>query len=141
VKIRRALEDLVQVNWGKSNPSFFQLVTSLYIPENATPADQEWFNELQRISVSTNTLVKTMQACDDINVRPILPEIKVPTIVFHSDRDRIAPPEEGRILAAEIPNAKFVPLASGNHLLLGEEAAWKIFRDEVEAFLGGSPDK
>src|SRR5262249_28826590 len=124
-----------QNNWGKSNPSFFQMVTNLYIPERATAEDQEFFQELQVISVSPSNLVKTMRACDAINVRPILPNISVPTLVFHSDRDRIAPPEEGRILAAEIPGAKFVPLPTSNHLLLAEEPSWKIFRQELEGFL------
>ena len=132
---RQALETLVEVNWGKNNPPYFQMVTNLYIPEHATPADQQFFKDLQGLSVSTANLVKFMRACDAINVRPLLPSVSVPTIIFHSDRDRIAPPEEGRILAAEIPGAKFVPLSSANHLLLAEEPAWKVFRDEVEAFL------
>ena len=79
-----------------------------------------------------------MRACDEINVRPLLPSLSVPTIVFHSDRDRVAPPEEGRILAAEIPGARFVPLSSANHLLLAGEPAWKIFREELAAFLSQS---
>jgi pimeloyl-ACP methyl ester carboxylesterase len=107
----------------------------MYIPENATPEDQCWFKDLQQVSISTANLVKFMRACDEINVRPLLPSISVPTIVFHSDRDRIAPPEEGRILASEIPEARFVPLASANHLLLAEEPAWKTFRAELAAFL------
>lgn len=135
IQARRALETLVQVNFGKSNPSFFQFVTSLYMPENATPEIQHWFCDLQHVSVSSANLVKFMQACDEINVRPLLPKVSVPTIVFHSDGDRIAPPEEGRILAAEIPSARFVPLSSANHLLLAEEPAWKIFREELASFL------
>ncbi len=134
-EVRRALETLVQLNWGKSNPSFFQMVTNLYIPENTTSEEQDWFRELQLISVTTANLVKFMRACDDINVRSLLPRVSVPTIVFHSDRDRIAPPEEGRILAAEIPRAKFVPLTSGNHILVAAEPAWNIFRQELSAFL------
>ncbi|HKE09587.1 MAG TPA: alpha/beta fold hydrolase, partial [Candidatus Acidoferrum sp.] len=116
-EVRRALETLVQLNWGKSNPSFFQLVTNLYIPENTGEEEQRWFKELQLISVSSMNLVRFMRACDEIDVRALLTSVRVPTIVFHSERDRIAPPEEGRILAAEIPGAKFVPLASGNHIL------------------------
>lgn len=139
VKVRSALETLLQLNWGKTNPSFFQVVTDLYIPEGATAEDQSWFRDLQLISVSPANLVKTMKACDDINVRPLLPLVSVPTIVFHSDRDRIAPPQEGRILAAEISGARFVPLPSANHILLSEEPAWKIFREEMAAFLA-SPD-
>lgn len=76
-----------------------------------------------------------MRACDEINVRPLLPSLSVPTLVFHSDRDRVAPPHEGRILAAEIPGARFVPLPSANHILLAGEPAWKIFREELTSFL------
>ena len=141
VEVRCALETLVRLNWGKTNPSFFQVVTNLYIPEKATDEDQCWFKDLQIISVSPDNLVKTMRACDDINVRPLLPKISVPTIVFHSDRDRVAPPEEGRIIAAEIPGAQFVPLPSANHILLSEEPAWKIFRQELSSFLKCKPTK
>jgi DNA-binding winged helix-turn-helix (wHTH) protein/pimeloyl-ACP methyl ester carboxylesterase len=135
LKARRALETLVELKFGESNPSFFQLVTSFYIPGGATPQEQEWFKDLQLISVSSRNLVKFMRACDEINVRALLPKVSVPTIVFHSDGDHVAPPEEGRIVATEIPGARFVPLSSGNHFLLAEEPAWKTFREELAAFL------
>jgi pimeloyl-ACP methyl ester carboxylesterase len=138
VEVRRALETLVQLNWGRTNPSFFQMVTDLYIPEKATPEEQSWFRDLQQVSISPDNLVRYMRACDDINVRSILSTLSVPTIVFHSDRDKIAPPQEGRILAAGIPNARFVPLASANHVLLADEPAWKVFREELTSFLTGS---
>ena len=137
-EVRRALETLVQLNWGKSNPSFFQLVTNLYIPENTSAEEQSWFKELQLISVSNVNLVRFMRGCDEINVRALLPSVRVPTIVFHSEKDRIAPPEEGRVLAAEIPGAKFVPLSSGNHILVAAEPAWEVFRSELAAFLRSS---
>ena len=135
VEVRRALETLVQMNWGKTNPAFFHVLTDLYIPERATPEEQRWFKDLQLVSVSTDNLVKYMRACDDINVRSLLPSLSVPTIVFHSERDRIAPPVEGRILAAEIKGARYVPLASANHVLLADEPAWKVFREELVSFL------
>jgi DNA-binding winged helix-turn-helix (wHTH) protein/pimeloyl-ACP methyl ester carboxylesterase len=135
LEARRALETLVDLNFGKSNPSFFHFVTSFYIPETNTPEEQEWFKNLQLISVSSRNLVQFMRACDEINIRDLLPKVTVPTIVFHSHGDRVAPPEEGRIVATEIPNARFVPLTSGNHLLLADEPAWKVFREELAAFL------
>jgi pimeloyl-ACP methyl ester carboxylesterase/DNA-binding winged helix-turn-helix (wHTH) protein len=135
LEARKALETLVELNWGKINPSFFRLVTDLYIPEGATAEQQCWFKDLQLTSVSPANLVKVMRACDEINVRPLLPQVSAPTIVFHSDRDRIAPVEEGQIVAAEIPGARFVPLSSANHLLLAEEPAWKVFREELASFL------
>jgi pimeloyl-ACP methyl ester carboxylesterase len=70
-----------------------------------------------------------------INVRPLLSCVPVPAVVFHSDRDEVVPSEEGRLLAAEIPNAIFVPLPTANHLLLKEEPAWGKFPEELAAFL------
>jgi pimeloyl-ACP methyl ester carboxylesterase len=60
----------------------------------------------------------------------------VPTIVFHADRDRVIPAEEGRILASEIPGARFIPLNTANHVPLAEEPAWGVFLEELGAFLG-----
>lgn len=135
LEARRALETLVELNFGKSNPDFFHFISSFYIPETRTREEQEWFKDLQLISVSSRNLVQFMRACDDINIRDLLPKVTVPTIVFHSHGDRVAPSEEGRIVATEIPNARFVPLASANHLLLAEEPAWKVFREELASFL------
>lgn len=135
LEARRALEKLVELNFGESNPSFFQLVTSFYIPEGPCSDEQEWFKKLQLISVSSGNLVQFMRACDEINIRSLLPQVKVPTIVFHSHGDRVAPFEEGQIVATEIAGARFVPLDSGNHFLLAEEPAWKTFREELAAFL------
>jgi len=135
IEVRRALETLVQLKWGEHNPKFFEMVTNLYIPEGATPEDQEWFKQLQMKSVSPANLVKFMLGCDDINVRSLLPKVSVPTLIFHAERDHIAPPEQGRILATEIPGARFVPLPTGNHLLLASEPAWATFRDELASFL------
>lgn len=59
----------------------------------------------------------------------------VPTIVFHCIHDRLVPFDQGRRLAASIPNARFVALDSENHALLADEPAWAKFVEEVEAFL------
>lgn len=133
---RHAFETLVRLDWGTKNPAFSFNFADLYVPQNATLEHQEWFNALRRVSASPENAARIMEACDKINVRALLGSISVPTIVFHSDGDRAVPPDEGRILAAEIPNAKFVPLPSANHLLLADEPAWKIFVQELGAFLG-----
>jgi pimeloyl-ACP methyl ester carboxylesterase len=103
---RRALETLVKLDWGKSNPAFSAMFTRLYISENASLEHQRWLNDLQRVSTTPENAARIMEACDVINVRHLLPSLTVPTLVFHCDRDRAVPPEEGRIMAAEIPNAR-----------------------------------
>jgi hypothetical protein len=49
--------------------------------------------------------------------------------------DTRIPIESGREIAASIPNARFVPLESRNHLFLQQEKAWARFLSEVTEFL------
>jgi len=132
---RHAFETLVRLDWGSKNPAFAFDFARLYVPENATAEHQEWFNNLRYVSASPENAGRIMEACDKINVRGLLPRVCCPTIVFHSDGDQAVPPEEGRILAAEIPNPRFIPLPSANHLLLADEPAWRIFLEELGTFL------
>jgi DNA-binding NarL/FixJ family response regulator len=46
--------------------------------------------------------------------------------------------EYGRQLATRIPGARLVPLDSDNHIVLGDEPAWRVFVDEVRDFM--APD-
>jgi len=133
---RRALVTLIRLNWGKNLPGFSEMFTKRFVPVNTSPEHQRWWDDLQRVSTSPGNAARILEACDEINVRSLLPSVSVPTIVFQCDDDRVAPAEEGRILAAEIPNARFVPLPSANHILLADEPAWKIFVQELGAFLG-----
>jgi DNA-binding NarL/FixJ family response regulator len=55
---------------------------------------------------------------------------------MHSRDDRVVPAEEGRLLAALIPDARFTLLESPNHILLEHEPAWDVFVSETGAFLG-----
>jgi pimeloyl-ACP methyl ester carboxylesterase len=132
---RRALKTLLRLDWGRNNSAFSQLFTNIFMPENATPEHQQWFNDLQRMSASGENAARILEECDVLDVRSLLSSVAVPTIVFHSDRDQVVPVEAGRILAAEIPNARFVPLSGANHLLLEEEPAWEKFLEELAAFM------
>jgi serine/threonine protein kinase/alpha-beta hydrolase superfamily lysophospholipase len=136
IAARRALQTLVRLDWGKNNPDFKAMFTRFYIPQSSTPDQQQWFNDLQRISASPENAARIMTLIDEIDVRHLLPQVSAPTIIFHGTRDKVIPAEEGRILAAEIPNARFVPLNTGNHILLAQEPAWPVFLDELDMFLG-----
>lgn len=49
---REAMATLTREGWGQSNnPAFRQMFTTLFFPD-ASSAEAEWFNELQRISTS-----------------------------------------------------------------------------------------
>jgi pimeloyl-ACP methyl ester carboxylesterase len=125
---------LMRHNWGKDNPAIRQLFTSMFIPEG-TPEQIDWFNNLQRITTSAENAVRIRTAVNNIDVMPLLAEVKAPTLVLHCRDDGMVPFEEGRRMAAMIPDARFVALEGRNHLMLEHEPAWARFVEEVRAFL------
>jgi len=131
------LVKMVELGWGQENPAFRQFFTSHFIP-GATLEQQQWFNELERISTSPANAVRFMQVLGEIDAQPLLKRVTCPTLILHPTRDAAVDFEEGRQMASEIPGARFVPLESPNHLLLETEPAWRRFVEEVEAFLPGA---
>jgi DNA-binding winged helix-turn-helix (wHTH) protein/pimeloyl-ACP methyl ester carboxylesterase len=134
LEARRALASLLRLGWGLNNPAFCKTFTCRFIPE-ARPEHEQWFDELQRVSTSPANAARLMEVDDDIDVRPLLSEVKTPTLVIHCDRDGAVPAEKGRLLAAAIPGARYVSLPSANHLMLEEEPAWSLFLEELGLFL------
>jgi pimeloyl-ACP methyl ester carboxylesterase/DNA-binding CsgD family transcriptional regulator len=125
---------LAEIGWGKSDPSFRQFFTTQFIP-GGTAEQHEWFNELERISTSPHNAAEFMRQFDSIDVTALLPRVRCPTLVLHNTRDVRVPFEEGRLIATGIRGAQFVPIDSGNHLLLESEPGWARALAEIEAFL------
>lgn len=131
----RAIVELIQLGWGTDNISFRQIFTSRFVP-GASTHQLEWFNELCRRTTTPEIAAKLMLARSNIDVRPLLSQVKVPTLVIHAVGDEVTPLNASRELAAEIPNAEFVQLESRNHVLLEDESAWSQFKDIVLEFTG-----
>ncbi len=129
-----AMRTLMRLGWGKENPAFRQLFTSQFIPEG-TKEQADWFNELQRVSASGEMAVRIGLATADVDLTPLLPELRVPTLVMHARDDARVPFEAGRRMAAAIPGARFVPLPGRNHLFLETEPAFGQFLEHTRAFL------
>jgi pimeloyl-ACP methyl ester carboxylesterase/DNA-binding winged helix-turn-helix (wHTH) protein len=140
IERRQALLTLVRLGWGKENPAFRQLWTTLFMPE-ATPEQADWFNELQRVTTSPENAVQLILEAGRINIVDLLPRVKCPTLVLHGRDDAAIPVTEGRLLAARIPGAKFVELPTCNHLVVPPEPAWEVFLHEVSEFMEWNPGK
>ncbi len=50
-----------------------------------------------------------------------LPSIQVPTLVVHGDEDHLIPPENGRIIAARIPGARFELIPQAGHVFITDQ--------------------
>ncbi len=129
-----AMLTLMRTGWGMENPAFRQTFTSLFIP-GATQEQMIWFNDLQRRSTSPENAVRIRQVSDTLDIRHLLGAVKAPTLVLHCHGDVVQPFEEGRILAAGIPNARFVGLEGNNHLILETDPGWPVFKREIDDFL------
>ncbi len=134
IRRREAMGTLIRDGWGQQDPVFRQLFTSLFIP-GATQQQMDWFNELQRQTVSPENALRFHEAFGGIDVTELLPRVAVPTLVIHAKDDRAVPLDAGRALAQSIPGVRFVMLDSANHILLADEPAFPQFLDEVERFV------
>ena len=132
---REAMVTLTEVGWGSDNPAYRQLFTTLYVP-GATRDQQQWFNDLQRVSTSPEGAVRIQRALSQLDVRDIVEQVRTPTLVVHARDDQVIPFACGEELAAKIPGARLVPLEGSNHILLEDEPAWSEFVGAVRDFLG-----
>jgi class 3 adenylate cyclase/pimeloyl-ACP methyl ester carboxylesterase len=129
-----AMKTLVRQGWGADNPAFRQIFTSLMMPA-ATKDQMEAFNELQRLSASSDCAAHYLETVADLDVRELLPQVKAPTLVMHVRDDQMIPCDLGRELAAGIPGAKFVALPGKNHIPLEQDPGQPRFFEELKDFL------
>ena len=132
----RAMMQLTRMGWGTDNPAFRQMFTSLFFPDGSKEIFDS-FNAMQRACISPENAYRFREAVGNIDVRALLPELKVPTLVTHARGDALVPWEFGRALASDIQGARFVTLQSKNHILLDTEPAHERLLEEAREFLAG----
>jgi DNA-binding winged helix-turn-helix (wHTH) protein/pimeloyl-ACP methyl ester carboxylesterase len=100
------------------------------------PAFREWWAEYLRMGASPGAAVALTKMNAEIDVRHVLPTVRVPTLVIHNRGDLCLKVEEGRYVASRIPGARFVELPGSDHLPFfeGQEATL----NEIEEFLTGA---
>jgi pimeloyl-ACP methyl ester carboxylesterase len=96
---------------------------------------RQWWARLLRMGASPGANRALQQMNAEMDVRHVLPAIRVPTLILHSIGDRVFPAAASRFMAQQIPGAKFVELPGRDHLAWGEDADAIV--DEIEEFLTG----
>lgn len=131
---REAVRNLTEVGWGTDNPAYRHIFSKTFMPA-AGPEDLAWFDAFQRLTTSPRNAARFQDAFGDIDVRHRLSQVRAPTIVLHSKEDQRIPLEQARAVASGIPDARFVPLDSRNHVLVDYEPAWRTCMDAIQDFL------
>jgi len=123
--------------WPQEIPGYGTFFADLHIPD-ATPVQSRSYNELLRLTTSPANAVRLLRTLAETDMRDLLPQVRCPTMVMHSRQSIGLRFDDGREVAALVPNARFVPLESRHHILLESEPAWPQFIAEIEAFLSTS---
>ena len=108
--------------WGTG-----ETIKTIWPSQAMNPDAVEMVAKFERLSASPGAIRAITILNAQIDVRPILSSIQVPTLVMHRRGDLQVPFEAGRNLAAQIPNAKFIEYPGQDHL---------FWSGDVEAMLG-----
>jgi pimeloyl-ACP methyl ester carboxylesterase len=120
-----------QTEWGTG------VTAKVFAPSKAGDAEfcRSW-GRFERRAVSPGEMVKLISMALDIDVRDVLPSIRVPALVIHRGGDRVTPVEGGRYLADHIAGARLVEVAGDDHFpWVGDTDS---ILDAVEHFVTGT---
>jgi len=92
--------------------------------------------QMERLGASPGMFRRLATLTAEFDVRDILPTIRVPTLVLHSQEDRLARVEIGQYIASRIPGAQFEAIPGRNHYLF-IEPGWRPAIEKVIEFLTG----
>jgi len=100
------------------------------------PASLSELARYYRRCASPGAAVALLKMNTYVDVRDVLPTIRVPAVVMHRTADRDANVEEGRYIAAHIPGARFVEFPGADHSwwTQGRDA----ILDEIEELVTGA---
>jgi class 3 adenylate cyclase len=121
----------VSGRWGQG------ALLEAFAPSTAgDPEMEEVWGRFQRAGASPAMARSVMAALFEIDVRDILPTIRVPTLILHRTGDLIAPVEGARLMAERIPEARLIEFEGSDHVPFTGD--FEPVVDEMEEFLTGT---
>jgi class 3 adenylate cyclase len=114
--------------------------------EHELNPDMPWNEEIrakwarhERLSASPRTVALMMPMVSELDIRALLPTVRVPTLVVQYTNDSLVPPANGKYVADHTPGAKYVELPGRNLFHFVEP--WRASFQEIAEFLTGEqPD-
>jgi pimeloyl-ACP methyl ester carboxylesterase len=114
--------DELRSSWGQAT-SWKQFAPSMA----DDPAAQDWWARMLRQSLSRNSVPLVLEAFARMDVRDLLPQVSVPTLIVQRQGDRVVREGAARYLADRIPGSELVVLPGDDHL---------IWHGDTDAVLG-----
>jgi pimeloyl-ACP methyl ester carboxylesterase len=131
--LRESAVEFIAPFWGQNATGMIEL----FAPSLARDAEARELMERQQRSAASPAMVQQIfEMFLDIDVRAILPTIRVPTLILHRRGDRVVNWRAGEHLAGQIPDARYVELPGIDHLPWAGDMESVV--GEVEEFLTGA---
>jgi len=116
-------------HWGEG------LTIGVFAPSATTERDRITRGVFERSAASPHMAKTLIDNVLDVDVRDLLPSIRVPTLVLHR-QDEFIPVENAHYLAEHIPGARLVVLPGMDHIPFYGDA--EGYAEEIEEFLTGA---
>ncbi len=122
--------DLAAETWGTEGQ------VSLYVPSRADD-DRflSWFAKVQRMTISPTAAAAYFRAWFDVDARPLLPAIRLPTLVLHRSGLSSIPLTHAQYIAAHVAEARMVELPGSDGPFIWERP--ELALAAIEDFLTG----
>jgi class 3 adenylate cyclase len=121
----------IEFKWGRE-----PIGAHLYAPSLASdPAFLDWYLRAQRAGGTPRAARAWYEMSMDIDVRGVLPAIRVPTLVMHRLGDRATSIDSSRFVVSQIRGARLIELAGEDHFIFSGDTSTML--DEIEAFITG----
>ena len=128
---------IVERGWGQASeaPSYLSVMAPA---AHADTRFRDWFARFQRLAGTPTFGAAMTRTAFEWDLRPVLPTIRVPTLVMSHQSRRYVRPEHGRHVAEQIAGARHLDLPGGDNLIYREDADTIVA--EISAFVTGTRD-
>lgn len=134
LEFQEAMAAMGRASWDSDYPSVRDLHAQRFTPD-ASPDDHRAYAAFMRDAIDVEDHSRIGETVGDMDITALLPKVSCPALVMHASRERIHGTDQGRRLAAGIPNARFVGLDTANNLMPAYDPAWPVAVNEIDAFL------
>jgi len=129
---REQMSARTDATWGELDSSLIARLAPSMVDD---PALGAWFARTQRLVASPREARTIAKATAELDVRELLPRIRVPTLVMHRPAEQVWDVRHSRYLAAHIPGARYVELEGIDSFPFAGDSDAVV--EEVEEFLTG----
>jgi class 3 adenylate cyclase/pimeloyl-ACP methyl ester carboxylesterase len=130
----KALRAMMAAGWDDEYPSLRDLLANVIAPV-ASEEERRLIAEDMRRIISPENVARFREAVDAIDITALLGKVPCPCLVLHCRGDRMQPLEQGRTLAAGLPNARFIAYDSTSHIPSENDPVWPVMERDVQSFL------